>query len=274
MKFFKIIRKFILLIIVFGILYLTYTTYFISPTAYAITNETYTHQKINSSLNGLKIAYISDLNLNEKTGLKTLEKAINDLNKRPFDMVIFGGDLYDGKIFQSKDVSALLKKIVCKYGKFAILGDKDEDAKTETIQTLQNGGFEVLDNEVRTLYYKDTSLTLIAANDKSQIADFETNPKTIQLCVAHEPDTFANHKGKIDLQLSGHSYGGSIYIPYFGPLIPQDGAKIYNHGTYKEKGSTLIVSNGFSGPESFPYKLFSKNQILIVTLKTQTVEKS
>lgn len=273
MKFFKIIKRLILLLIVFGLLSFTYYAYFVSPNDYTITHYTYKHKSIPSNLSGLKIAFISDLNLNKETGTKKLEKAIDELNDQPFDIIIFGGDLYDGDIFQNKEISSLLKKITCKYGKFAVIGEKDKDNENEVIQILNNGGFEVLNNETRTLYYKDTSFVLAAGNEELDISKLNSTTQTIKVCVSHQPDTFINNKGKIDLQLSGHSYGGSIYIPYLGAILPIDGARAYNHGTYEEDNSTLYVSNGFSGPYSFPYKLFARNQILIITLKTQTQEK-
>lgn len=49
-----------------------------------------------------------------------------------------------------------------------------------------------------------------------------------------------------------------------------DGAKTYNHGIYQNSGSTLLVSNGFSGPSSFPYKFFARNEINIITLSSSS----
>lgn len=272
MRLIKIIKRLMILLIVFGLLYLTYDAYFVSPKAYQITQYSYQNSSINSQLNGLDIAFISDINLNNSDDLTKLEKAISDLNKQSCDIVIFGGDLFDGDIFETNTISKLLKTINSQYGKFAILGDKDESNSTEITQILNNGGFEVLTNEVRTIYYNDTSFALIASQMGQDISSFDIKTSTITVDITHQPDSFKNNKDYIDLQLSGHSYGGSVYIPYLGALITQEGSKTYNHGRYDET-STLIVSNGFSGPHSFPYKLFADNEILIVTLNTATLEK-
>ena len=47
-------------------------------------------------------------------------------------------------------------------------------------------------------------------------------------------------------------------------------AKIYNHGIYEESNSVLLVSNGFHGPASFPYKFLARNEINFITLNTSS----
>jgi predicted MPP superfamily phosphohydrolase len=75
------------------------------------------------------------------------------------------------------------------------------------------------------------------------------------------------NKKTCDLQLSGHTGGGYIYLPFIGSLIKDKNGKLYSHGTYKEKNATLIVSNGISPKSSFPYKLNTKNEVNLITLK-------
>ena len=269
MKKLRVIRRLILILIVLSLIVTGVYTYFISPTDYCFKNEVFTHKNISSQLNGFKIAFISDINLTNQDDISRLNTIIDNLNEYAFDMLIFGGDLYEEKVFNTKDVAAILKKIHCKYGKFAILGEKDEKSSIEIQQILNNGGFEVLNNETRTLYYKETSFELIAASDDYDVSKIKQNAKLVTIGVCHQPDSFTKNKDYVDLQLSGHSYGGSLYIPLLGPLSTMEGAQIYNHGIYEEKKSSLIVSNGLSGPSSFPYKLFARNQILFVTLKSK-----
>ena len=146
----------------------------------------------------------------------------------------------------------------------------DETDALEVTQILNNGSFEVLKNEVRTIYYNDTSFSLLAYNDEINPDQLKASDKSIKIGIAHQPDTFIQASNTVDLQISGHSCGGSIYIPYFGPLLPIDGAKTYNHGQYEKKGATLLVSNGISGPSSFPYKVFAKNEINFITLNSSS----
>lgn len=270
MKKLKLLRRLILILIVFGLCATGYYVYAFSPKVYTFSSYEYVNSNIPSELNGFKIAFISDTNLTDKNSIERFQNIIHELNEHPYDMVIFGGDLYDEDVFETKTVSSLLKDIDCKYGKLAILGEKDQSSALEITQVFNNGGFEVLTNETRTLYYKNTSFSLITCNDETDFSKIESDSKSISILVSHQPDVFADTQGKINLQISGHSYGGSIYIPYIGALLAPDGAKTYNHGVYEEKGSTLLVSNGLSGPSSFPYKFLAKNEINFITLKTSS----
>lgn len=270
MKLLRMIRRLILLLIVFALLGLSIYTYFYSPNDYGFQTYDYVNSSISSKLNGLKIAYISDTNLSDKKSIERFKNAIKELNENPFDILFFGGDLYDDTIIDGKNVSEIFKSIDCKYGKFAVLGEKDKSSSMEITQILNNGGIEVLNNEMRTLYYHDASLTLVACDEKIDLSKFDIPNTSISICLTHQPDSFINHKSKINLQISGHSYGGSLYIPYYGSLNAIEGAKTYNHGRYDEGKSSLIVSNGFSGPKSFPYKLFSRNEINFINLKTSS----
>ena len=66
MKIFKFIRRLILIIIIFSIVIFGGYGYFLSPNDYGFKKYEYTHKNISSQLNGFKIAFISDLNLNNK----------------------------------------------------------------------------------------------------------------------------------------------------------------------------------------------------------------
>ena len=268
MKKLKLIRRLILLLIVLSLIGLGYYTYAISPTDYKFSTYEYVNENVTTKLNGFKIAFISDINLTDKDSLERLNEAIAKLNDYPFDMIIFGGDLYDSSVFESKEVATALKNITCKYGKFAVLGEKDQTSALEVTQILNNGGFEVLTDTVRPIYYKDDTFLLVACNQDTDISTIEAETQTIKICVTHQPDSFTKHKGQIDLQLSGHTYGGSIYIPYYGSVIKNTGGKTYNHGIYEDGDSTLLVSNGFTGPSSLPYKFLARNEINFITIKT------
>lgn len=268
-KLIKAIGRFILCFVILSLIILGVYTYMFSPDDYSFSRDDYVSAKINEDLNGLTIAYISDINLSDDESLTRFTTMINELNEYPFDMVIFGGDLYDSEVFKNTEVSTVLKSIHCQYGKFAVLGDKDLSYSSEVTQILNNGGFEVLENEQRSLYYNNTTFNIIAGDEDFDLSSLTIDKDTLTLCISHKPDTFLLNKAYVDLQISGHSYGGQIYIPYIGPLFDIEGAMNYNHGTYVEEDASLIVSNGVSGPSSFPYKLFSRNHINLITLKKQ-----
>ena len=66
------------------------------------------------------------------------------------------------------------------------------------------------------------------------------------LLLAHEPD-FADitpPPGRFDLQLSGHSHGGQVVIPFLGPpTLPEIGEK-YPSGRYQVGGMIQYTNRG------------------------------
>ncbi|MCD7809769.1 MAG: hypothetical protein LUH02_10525 [Erysipelotrichaceae bacterium] len=268
MKSLQIIRRIILIAIVVSLIVICGYGFFISPTECTFKNIRYVNENIGSDLNDFKIAFISDVNLTNDDSLERFSKIVDNLNDETFDMVIFGGDLYEDSIFSDDEVANVLKSISCKYGKLAILGDQDRNNTLEVTTILNNGGFEVLSDTSRTIYYENTTFTLVVYDDETDISSLDTSSNTISIGIAHYPDTYTNAQDYVDLQLSGHSLGGSIYLPYFGALFTEEGCQTYNHGTYKTSSSALIVSNGVTGQSSFPFKLFAPNQIIIVSLNT------
>lgn len=275
MKRFKISGRVVLLVLVLCIAILSSYIYFISPTHIKVSTYTYSNTLVDSNLKGMRIAYLSDFNLSDEDDLDYLDTVINKLNQKDYDLCIIGGDLFNTKkVFSTEKVIKSLSKINCDYGKFATYGDKDLKNKKEIKSIYTEAGIELINNTVRTIYYKDSSFELVACDQDTKLSSIEYNSDKLVIDITHQPDTFKTNAGNISLQLSGHSLGGSIYIPFLGGMIKDKGFKTYNHGKYTKNKSTLIVSNGIKGTTDMPYKVLCSNEILIIKLTTQKESKS
>ena len=265
MKLFKILKRIFIVLLVLILSVSAGYTYFISPNDYKFSTYSYTTDKIPSEFDHFKIAFFSDCNISSKDDITRFEKIIKELNNKTFDMVIFGGDLFEDKPLESDTVSKILKSIDCKYGKFAVLGDKD--STLETTNVLNKGGFEVLDNHQRTIYYENKTISLLGLNNKEASSLInDSNKNLFQLAINHQPDSFDDNYKDVNLQLSGHSLGGSIYFPFLGSLFTDTGFETYNHDIYTKSKATLYVTNGLQGTSKIPYKFFASNEIKFITL--------
>ena len=260
----KKIRRILICLIVLSLLCLGGYTYFFSATDLTFSNINVKSNQIPAKFANFKIAYLSDLHIRSQKDITRLKKIVDELNDCTYDMVLFGGDLFESKVISDSTVESLLKKIDSNYGKFAVLGNEDEAHSSEVTQVLNEGGFEVLNDVSRTIYYKSKSITLYGLSPDGDASKIKSDGYTI--CLAHYPDSFKETAGKVNLQLSGHSGGGFLYLPMIGSLIKTKHALTYNHGTYQKSGSTLIVSNGLSITTAMPYKLSARNEVLMVTL--------
>jgi predicted MPP superfamily phosphohydrolase len=87
------------------------------------------------------------------------------------------------------------------------------------------------------------------------------------ILLAHEPD-FADEAAKspIDLQISGHSHGGQIRIPFLPPLYLPALAKKYVWGTY-QVGPLMLHTSAGLGTIGVPMRLNCPPEITLLTLR-------
>lgn len=239
-------------------------TIVISPKTYRIQDVQVTNKTIPQQFQNFKIAYLSDIHLRSKKDITRLESIVKDLNEQSYQMVLFGGDLYEGKVFEDKKVTQILNSIHSSHGKFAVLGEEDNSNSSQVVQILNEAGFETLNNEARTIYYNEARIRLIGYNIEAAAALEKSDLYTLSF--SHYPDQFAFISDTSQYHLAGHSGGGFIYLPLLGATTKLTHAKTYNHGRYTKKNAILYVSNGLSTMADHPYKFLAKNEIVMLTL--------
>jgi len=219
------------------------TSHHIKIKEYAIIDK-----KLPSNYHGLKIVHISDILYGKSTSMDDVKKMVEKINKLNPDIVVFTGDLFSKYVKPSeKELNTLknyLSSIDAKYEKFAIIGDNDKEFKDQFYNTISDS-FTILDNESTLIYIDgDTPIRITGLNNikKEEIFNKEENFYTILLL--HKPDEIEKVKNKYDVALSGHSIGGQIKIPFYGPLIKLDGAKKYTSGRYEYNDTILFVNDG------------------------------
>ena len=262
-KIIKISIKCIFALLILSTIFYAYTTYVstvkISVREYRIINE-----KVPNDFNGLKIIQLSDLNYGSTMQKENVIEIRKLTNKRKPDIVVFSGDLIAKNYnLDSKEQESLikeLKKINSSLGKYAILGDEDN----EKISTIFNqSDFTILRNDYD-LIYKDNStpILLIGLSSEKKGQDIEKaysyfqqethNSNIYTIALLHEPDKVDDilSTKQTDLFLAGHSHNGDIRLPFtHTALKKKEGAKKYDQDRYTINQSELFVSSGL-GTES------------------------
>lgn len=266
LHYFKIIVILILIVLIGGFSYLAF---YHLPYAVTVSKNQVVSSQLPEEFNQFKVGFFSDLDLKNEDDITRLERIVTEINAQDYDLVLFGGDLFDQQIINNENVISQLKNIQANYGKFAVLGEKDYINVVEVTNILELSGFEVLSNENRTIYYNNSSILLLGLESADNLDTLinSSNSGSYKIALVHQPDFFTNSINKqINLQLSGHSHGGYIYIPFLGPLITKEGATTYNHGRYDEGSSTLLVSNGLGMESDQSARLFCTPEITEVIL--------
>jgi predicted MPP superfamily phosphohydrolase len=132
-----------------------------------------------------------------------------------------------------------------------------------------------LSNEVYTLSQDGEELHIAGVDDIWEKQDrldlvLEKLPDAgAAILLAHEPD-FADQSadtGRFDLQLSGHSHGGQVVIPFVGaPLLPYLGMK-YPSGLYRV-GTMWQYTNRGVGMARLKVRFNCRPEITVFTLES------
>ena len=264
---------------------IVYKSVYYNPHNITIRTEELKSNKINSSLNGTKLVYFTDLHFGEFTNQDDTNKCIDLINKLDPDIVVFGGDLIDN--YSSSNISQeqiqflanSLKNITATQGKYYLLGNHDLEsaASKEVVESiLLAADFFPLVNKNYKIYNKTNSFfnivgldSLLKGNPNNEEAFNNIDSSKYTITFTHCPDLFKDLPlDKTDYVISGHSHGGQIYVPLFENLYRASGCKEFFHGKHKKSATTLDISNGVgltnysirfqANAEIILYKLISK----------------
>lgn len=252
----------------------------VEPTLLDINQVQISHKKIPSGFQNFKIVQFSDTHLGFQYNLKQFEKLSTTIHSLKPDLIIFTGDLLDkpNHFHEKEKTISILKKLQAPYGKFAIYGNHDHGDYGSSIykNMMEKSGFRLLRNESQKIQLSSGESIYILGLDDVILGkpNFQSSKRNIpvdayKILLSHAPDladqAAAHH---IELQLSGHSHGGQIKIPFFGALVKPPYGEKYFEGLYtigKEYPLTLYVNRGL-GTTRLPFRFLSKPEITVFTL--------
>ncbi|MCY7815994.1 metallophosphoesterase [Bacillus haynesii] len=237
------------------------------------------HRLIPKGFDQFRIVQFSDTHLSEYFTADELSNVVSQVNALSPDLIVFSGDLIDKphRYREHERAVKALKKLSAPYGKLAIFGNHDHGGYgTKVYQTLMaSAGFRVLRNDLMKLELIDGSVIEIASLDDLMlgIPDYEgilskLSEKAFSILLVHEPDAALTAKQfPVNLQISGHTHGGQIQIPVFGPLITPPYGEIYTEGMYETAGMKIYVNRGI-GTTRLPLRFLSKPEITVFQLES------
>lgn len=231
---------------------------------------------LDPALKGLTIALLTDLHLSKEVSFATVMHAITlTLAQRP-DLIALGGDyISEGSGFVAKVVEAVAQ-LSAPLGVYAVLGNRDHssDVANRLTQNMTRTGIRVLRNESVSLTIRGAPVHIIGVDSvlmrrADPAAAFRGLPaEGMRLLLVHEPD-FADHAAqyRVDLQLSGHSHGGQVRLPFVGPIkLPSLGRR-YPEGLRRTPtGATQVYTSRGIGLIAPAIRFNCRPEIAILTL--------
>ncbi len=183
---------------------------------------------LSPALLGTKIVQLSDIHYDGvRMCNQTLEKAIALSNAENPDLVVITGDFVTDDPSPIDQLADKLKHLISKKGVYGCLGNHDlipAHAGEIIINTLAKVDLKILWNEV--VYPLGEELAIAGLPDFWS-REFAPAPVLAQIpgnipriVLSHNPDSAKVLKQwRVDLQLSGHTHGGQIVIPNYGPVF-------------------------------------------------------
>jgi len=230
----------------------------------------------------LRIAVLADIHAVEPwMPIARIDEIVRVTNALKPDLILHLGDYVHGipRPFRLGPVpiaewSAALAKLEAPLGAYAVLGNHDCTQDPEGIRrALMDNGIPVFENEAKKIKAAD-GFEFWLAGLGDQVVRRHDLGKTMRavtddapmILMAHEPDIFPQLSERVSLTLCGHTHGGQVRIPGFGPLlVPSRYGSRYAYGHIVEQNRHLVVSGGL-GCTFLPLRFAMPPEIVLLEL--------
>ena len=221
-----------------------------------------------SDISKLRIAFVSDFHLQEKTPFAFVERFVKKIGTINPDLMLFGGDIVEG-FSESENMERfekILRNIKTEYGIYGVRGNHDRNRRGSSSDFFANSGITILGDSI---VVKGRSFALAGRNDssaesrKSAEEIMKGAPDNLPVIVMdHRPtETEQLSKTRADVVISGHTHHGQLFPIN---LITKSVYEL-SYGYLKKAETHFFVSSGIRlwGP---PVRTIAKSEILIVNI--------
>ncbi len=224
----------------------------------------------NWNVNGFRVALLSDLHIHSPSSLQLAQRAAKLAMDAKPNVIVIPGDLMDRSSFADASwlhpFLAKLEEAECPV--FATRGNHD-------VGRSENGVIQ----EVFKDYSSELLMNQLAEVDGVTIAGIDSasvgrpKPEIIEsaraglpiLALVHEPDYADSMPESVSLQVSGHSHGGQVCLPFGIPINTPALAKKYVAGYFESSKIPLYVSRGV-GTVGMRFRAFCPPELSLLTL--------
>jgi uncharacterized protein len=236
-----------------------------------------------AALDGYKLAVLSDFHYDPIFTVHPLRAAIPIVNSLKPDLIALTGDFVTEPLgggngrkaaYAAEPCASLLRQMTAPHGLWAVMGNHDVVTDPKLVRSiLRSTGIQVLDNQSTPIEHAGARFWLSGVDDvlkgksdlNAALANVPKGEATILL--AHEPD-YADFVARyaVDLQLSGHSHGGQVRLPFLPPFYEPELAQKYISGLFQIGPLTLYTNRGL-GTIGLPIRFDCPPEITLITLR-------
>ena len=208
---------------------------------------------------GFRVGVIADIQTDEFGEYE--QRAVDTLMAQEADIVFVAGDItqvgadsYDQLAANASDTLGTLDAPA---GVFVVSGNTDPSASA--IDSMSRAAeLTPLNDQVSEMMIEGQKVRLLGIawpnNRRERVSELivefaaASRPDTIDIVLAHSPDIIlnVNDPASIDLIVTGHTHGGQVQIPGYGPLwnVTELPREVAGGGLHEVRGVPLYVSTG------------------------------
>lgn len=245
-------------------------------TRLSVTAKSLALASLDSRLENLTIAHLSDLHFTGKLTRAYFDFVIDRVNEMQADVVIITGDIVDTDECIAW-IPETLGRLQARCGKFFILGNHDKRVTDVPAlrRTIADCGFIDLGSRCEHVTI-DGCEVLLAGTERPWFgAPPDVPPRSVsregtpilRILLSHSPDQIPwARRHDFDLMLAGHTHGGQIRLPIIGPIVaPSHFGVKYASGVFYESPTLVHVSRGVSGLD--PIRINCPPEVTKITLR-------
>jgi len=268
-------------------------SYYIGARGFVVVEETLAVPNWNPDLSGFRVLAISDIHAGSNYAPEErLRYVVEQANAQNADIIVLLGDyvseskldrrrldLPDGEDGSELRISvATFAEIFggfrARYGVFAVIGNHDDWHNGRKIRTeLERVGIRVLENEIADVKVAENIVRIWGIEDlwKNRRVPTETfdqlPDKRNVIAITHNPDSLLQTPSQIALMFAGHSHGGQMNWPIFGPIAAVNDARFMD-GHAVVDGKHVYVTSGV-GTSVIPFRFRVPPEIAVVTIHSR-----
>jgi len=216
---------------------------------------------------GRVAAFVTDTHLGHVHGYAFVNRLVALLSRFAPDIILIGGDMYDGTAADARLLASPLEKLTPPLGTYFVAGNHETYGdQAQYLEAVSNSGVRILNNEKVDV----DGLQLVGVHHRDSVhperlrailRSADLDPDRASILLTHEPRNLPiAAEEKIGLQLSGHTHNGQFFpFTWFT-------SRIYGPFVYglKSLGDLLVYTSAGAGTWGPPMRIGSSPEIVLI----------
>jgi predicted MPP superfamily phosphohydrolase len=222
---------------------------------------------------GYRIAFLTDTHVAGFVRREFYRQIVAQTNRFDPDLILLGGDFVTWRKHIPLMADVLLTDLRARDGVLAVLGNHDYWANAGEVKAAMTAkGVQFIINTSRVIRRNGAELPVVGIDEvyrgepdvEAAFANVKPGPC---IGVTHHPDLVDQLDGRrVDLLVCGHTHGGQIRFPFFGPLVvPSKHEGRYAAGFRRVGGVLMYVSRGIGAIP--PIRILCRPEVATFTLR-------